>query len=137
MLEHLRVGYDHGANRAGMDGPAFRRHVARTGTEGALASADIASTLRQADGGVTILDDKVDVENDAIFVWLKGHSILRGDLRHSALVTEPGFPQPWQATAVQFTDVAQATTFLQSLHAEAKRKPVFERWFETRQHEPA
>ncbi len=92
-----------------------------------MAPESIADTLRRADGGVTTLDDKVDVENDAIFVWLKGHSILRGDMRHYALVTEPGLPQPWQATAMQFTDVAQATTFLQGLHAEAKTKPVLEK----------
>ena len=41
-----------------------------------MAAVGIADALRRADGNITVLDDRVAVETDAVFVWLKGKSAL-------------------------------------------------------------
>lgn len=83
-----------------------------------MAPRTIADALTHADAGVTALDDKVDVENDAIFVWLRGKS--------SCAMTAPSGDGdrvgPTRAMAVDLTDVEQARLFLPRARQDERRR---------------
>ena len=85
----------------------------------APAPVSLRDAVDAADAKVTALDEKVDVENDAIFHWLKGHRIWT-HVGEGALVMEPGLPQPWRDLALRFKSKEDALKHLQGLRIDAK-----------------
>ena len=76
-----------------------------------MADDDLDAAIKKADSSVTVLDDKLDVENAAIFKWLRAHELHAGHLRQLAIGNDP-LPAAWQARAVHFTDLTDARALL-------------------------
>lgn len=81
----------------------------------APSSQTLSTTIAAADDHVTILDVKADVENDAIFHWLKAHRIWSQHGKSFALATDPALPQAWRNKAIPFKTAAEATSYLDQL----------------------
>lgn len=79
----------------------------------------LGRVIADADEPVTALDDRTDVENEAIYIWLKGNRIAVHGKHSFALVLDPGLPQAWRSKAMQFASEDKAFAYLASLHLDA------------------
>lgn len=72
----------------------------------------LAQAVAAADATVTVLDDKIDVEDRAVFRWLRGHQVHAGRFHHLVVGSQP-LPPAWQAATVKIASDMQATHMLQ------------------------
>ena len=81
------------------------------------AADNLAASIAQADSKLTVLDDRLDVEDHIDFMWLS-HHILRGYGNHRIVVGTEVLADGWNSAKTRFLDVAGAqaslTNFLHS-----------------------
>lgn len=78
----------------------------------------LAQAIAAADATLTVLDDKIDVEDAAVFRWLKGHQVHAGRLHNLVIGSQP-LPPAWQAVTVKIGSVVQANHLLQPIGHDA------------------
>jgi hypothetical protein len=68
--------------------------------------------IADADAHLTILDDRIDVDDAAVFRWLRGHELHKGHFRHLVIGSQP-LPAGWEAARVKVASEPQANSLLQ------------------------
>lgn len=79
----------------------------------------LAQAIAAADATVTVLDDKIDVEDRAVFRWLRGHQVHTGRFHDLVIGSQP-LPPAWQAATVKIASVADANKLLQPIGRDPK-----------------
>jgi hypothetical protein len=74
-------------------------------------SESLGDRVRTADSGVTALDDKVTVENKAIYAWLKGHELHHGFYNHLVIGADP-LPSAWAEKTLPFRTRSDSDQFV-------------------------
>jgi len=77
----------------------------------ALTNDSLSDSIQVADGSVTILDDKIDIENQAAFKWLKAHRI-HGFPHHNVVIASGPLSAGWEPLKKTFHDQAMAEQYL-------------------------
>ncbi len=71
----------------------------------------LSEAISKADTQLTVLDDRVDAEEHAEYLWLKAH-VLRGYGNHRVVIGIDVLPSDWRAKQVRFPDLVGATSYL-------------------------
>lgn len=82
-------------------------------------AGSLQAAIDAADGRVTVLDDKQDLENAAIYSWLSAHQLHKGRLNH-LVIGEDVLPAGWAGEAITFSSAADAGSRL----AAARKDPT-------------
>ena len=77
-----------------------------------LPRRTLKQTIEGADAALTVLDDKVHVEDVAIWRWLRAHEVHKGHLHHLVIGAE-ALPPAWQDRCVRFENEQAAARYLE------------------------
>ncbi len=91
-----------------------------------MADPDLEAAIKKADSSVTVLDDKLNVENEAIFKWLRAHELHAGHLHNLAIGYDP-LPAAWKAHALKLHEPADATALLRRAAHDAHALTILRR----------
>ena len=78
----------------------------------ARSEQTLAQAIAAADATLTVLDDRIEIEDRAVFRRLKGHQVHAGHLHNLAIGSQP-LPAGWKAATVKIASVAEANHLLQ------------------------
>ena len=78
------------------------------------AQHSLNRAVQAADARVTLLDDKLDLENAAIYKWLKAHR-LHGSHLHSLVLGYEALTPAWRASCLPFISEIYADQLLRSV----------------------
>lgn len=73
----------------------------------------LAQAVADADAHITVLDDRIDVDDAAVFRWLRGHQVHAGRLHHLVIGSQP-LPPAWRAVAIKIASPMQAQNLVRS-----------------------
>jgi len=71
----------------------------------------LASAISSADSQLTVLDDRVDAEDRAEYLWLKAH-VLRGYGNHRVVMGTEALTDGWNARRKKFSEASSAQAYL-------------------------
>lgn len=76
------------------------------------STGSLGAAVKAADDNATVLDDRIDAEDHAAFLWMRAHQ-LRGYAHHSVAVGTELLPAAWAAQKKKFINKDTALTYLQ------------------------